>query len=84
MARDRHQAVAFAFLHSSKELYPFPRIFLRGLQEDATYRLNAFAGKLAADTPATASGAYWMHHGVDAELRGDFQGAAFTLERVKP
>ncbi len=82
VARDGHQAVAFAFLHSSKELYPFPRIFLEGLQDNAMYRLEAFAGKLAPDTPTRASGAYWMHHGVDAELRGDFQAAAFTLERV--
>ena len=35
-----------------------------------------------SDTPEVASGAYWMHRGVDVELNGDFQAAAFTLERV--
>ena len=81
VSRDGRQAVTFAFLHSSQELYPFPRIFLRGLQPDAVYSVKAFAGKVTSDTPAQASGAYWMQHGVDVELRGDFQAAAFTLER---
>ena len=82
VSRDGKQAVLFAFLHSSRELYTFPRIFAQGLDENATYRLAALAGKLAPDTPSSASGAYWMHHGVDADLRGDFQAAAFTLERT--
>jgi alpha-galactosidase len=82
VSRDGRQAIAFAFLHSSRELYPFPRIFLRGLDESGIYRARAFAGQLARDTPAQASGSYWMHHGVDVELRGDFQAAAFTLTRT--
>lgn len=82
VSRDRQQAVVFAFLQSSREMYPFPRIFLQGLQEDAVYKIASFAGKLAAETPTAASGSYWMHRGVDLELRGDFQAAAFTLERV--
>ena len=82
VSRDGRQAVTFAFLHSSQELYPFPRIFLRGLDPDATYKVNAFAGKLAESSPAQASGAYWMQHGVDIDLRGDFQAAAFTLTRL--
>jgi alpha-galactosidase len=82
VSRDGNQAVAFAFLHSSRELYPFPRIFLRGLDESAIYRADGFAGELAKDTPTQASGSYWMHHGLDVELRGDFQAAAFTLTRT--
>ena len=81
VSRDGRQAVAFAFLHSSQELYPFPRLFLRGLQPDAVYSVKPFAGRFAEDTPMQASGAYWMQHGVDVELRGDFQAAAFTLTR---
>jgi alpha-galactosidase len=79
VSRDGKQAVVFTFLHSSRELYPFPRIFLRGLDEQAIYRVNAFSGKLAPDTPGEASGSYWMHHGIDVLLRGDLQAAAFTL-----
>src|ERR1700722_4957667 len=80
VSRNGHQAVVFAFLHSSSELYPFPRLYLRGLNANAAYRISAMDGKLAADAPSEASGAYWMEHGVDVELRGDFQAAAFTLE----
>jgi alpha-galactosidase len=80
VSRNGHQAVVFAFLHSSSEVYPFPRLYLRGLNANAAYRISAMDGKLAADAPSEASGAYWMEHGVDVELRGDFQAAAFTLE----
>ena len=83
VAEDGRQAVVFAMLHSSSFHYPYPRIFLRGLDRDAQYRFAAVAGKASADTPATASGAYWMSHGVDLELRGDFQAAAFRLERAQ-
>jgi len=82
VSRNRSQAVAFAFLHSSRERYPFPRIYLRGLDEAAVYRISTLDGKLAEDTPVSESGTYWMKHGVDVALRGDFQSAAFTLERV--
>jgi alpha-galactosidase len=81
VSRDGRQAVTFAFLHSSTQNYPFPRIYLRGLDENATYDVKAFSGKLSPGTPATASGAYLMHRGLDVELRGDFQAMAFTLDR---
>ena len=82
VSRDGTLAVLFAFLHSSHEQYPFPRIHLRGLDENATYEVKPLVGKLAADTPASASGAYWMSRGVDLELVGDFRGAALTFERT--
>jgi alpha-galactosidase len=81
VARNGQQVVAFAFLHSSSELYPFPRIQLQGLDEKAMYSVKAFAGKLSDGTPSQASGSYWMHYGVDVDRRGDFQAAAFTLKR---
>jgi alpha-galactosidase len=82
VSRNGDQVVTFAFLHSSTELFPFPRIFLRGLNEEANYSISALDGRLDAGTPAKASGAYWMHHGVDIDLRGDFRAAAFTLTRT--
>ncbi len=81
VARDGHEAVVFAFLHSSQEGKPYPRIFLRGLDPEAVYSIHAQAGKLDGSTVPQASGDYWMHHGVDVPLRGDFQAALFTLER---
>ncbi len=83
VSEDRRRAVTFAFLHSSQMLYPFPRIYLRGLKPDAKYRMAALDGKLAADSPAVESGTFWMQHGVDVDLRGDFRAAAFTLEMVE-
>ena len=45
------------------------------------YRIAALDGKLVGRSHlGGASGAFWMQHGVDVELRGDFRAAAFTLE----
>ena len=82
VSRDGLQTVVFAFLHSSQEHYPFPRIYLRGLDAGAVYRVTALDGQLARDTPAEASGAWWMQHGIDVNLQGDFQAAAFALRRA--
>ena len=71
----------FAFLHSSSRNYPFPTVKMRGLDENATYTLKPIAGKAVEGTPASATGGYWMHHGVDVQLKGDFQAAAFVLTR---
>jgi alpha-galactosidase len=83
VSQDQRSAVTFAFLHSSQMLYPFPRIFLRGLKPDAMYQITALDGKLSANTPAVASGSFWMQNGVDVELRGDFQAAAFRLDSAE-
>jgi alpha-galactosidase len=82
VALDKKQAALFTLLHSSTMGYPFPRVFLRGLDPAMEYRVTSIAGKLAADTPASATGSYWMSHGVDAELKGDFQAAAFRFDAV--
>ncbi len=83
VSTNKQQAVLFAFLHSSTELYPFPRIYLRGLDAEKVYNLRAIYGNAHHDTPASATGSYWMNHGIDVDLRGDFQAAAFALE-VQP
>jgi alpha-galactosidase len=81
VARDRHEAAVFAFLHSSQEGQPYPRLYLRGLDPDAVYSMHIQEGKLEDGTVERASGDYWMHHGVSVSLRGDFQAAFFKLER---
>lgn len=80
VALDKKQAALFTFLHSSTMGYPFPRVFLRGLDPETEYKVTSISGKLAADTPASATGSYWMSHGVDVVLRGDFQAAAFRFD----
>lgn len=77
---DQKQAVLFTFLHSSRMGYPFPRVYLRGLDPTAEYRITSIAGALAKGSPTAASGSYWMSHGVDVDLRGDFQAAAFRFD----
>ena len=81
VAPDKSQAVFFAFVHSTHEGRGFPRLQLRGLDPTAIYTLTSMEGKASAETPPQASGAWWMHHGIDLALRGDFQGAAFRLDR---
>ena len=81
VSADKAQAVFFAFVHSTQEGRGFPRLQLMGLDPNATYALNSIEGKAADGTPVVASGAWWMNHGVDLALRGDFQGAAFRLDK---
>jgi alpha-galactosidase len=81
VSQDKSQAVFFAFAHSTQEQRGFPRLQLLGLDPAAEYSLSGIEGNAAPGTPATASGAWWMHHGIDIVLRGDFQAAAFRLDR---
>jgi alpha-galactosidase len=82
VSQNQTAAVVFAFLHSSEMFYPFPRIYLRGLKPDAMYRIEALDGKLSDEAPTVASGAFWMQQGIDVDLKGDFQAAAFSLKIV--
>src|SRR5271170_1130054 len=77
---DKSQAVFFAFVHSTQEGRSFPRLQLLGLDPKATYALGSIEGKAAEGTPEEASGTWWMKHGIEVALRGDFQGAAFRLD----
>ena len=80
---DKSQAVVFAFIHSTQEGRGFPTLKLKGLDPAAEYALSAIEGKAREGSPAVASGAWWMNHGLEMEegFRGDFQAAAFRLDR---
>ena len=81
--QDKGQSVVFAFIHSTQEGRGFPILKLKGLDPKAQYALSPIEGKTGASTPKVASGAWWMSHGLemDADFRGDFQAAAFRLDR---
>ena len=81
VSRDENQAVVFAFTHSTQEGRGFPLLQLQGLNPDARYKLTWIEGKAEAGTPELASGRWWMNHGLQLDLRGDFQAAAFRLDR---
>jgi alpha-galactosidase len=80
---DKSQSVVFAFIHSTQEGRGFPLLKLKGLDPAATYTLTPIEGKARTGSPQSASGAYWMNHGLDMDqdFRGDFQAAAFRLDR---
>jgi len=81
--RDKSQSVVFAFIHSTQEGRLFPRLKLKGLDPAAQYAFTPIEGKAQQGTPAAASGAWWMNHGIDMDdnFRGDFKAAAFRLDR---
>ena len=83
VSRDKSQSVFFVFIHSTQEGRLFPRLKLKGLDPAAQYALTSIEGKAQTATPAAASGAWWMNHGIDMseEFRGDFKAAAFRLDR---
>jgi alpha-galactosidase len=56
---------------------------MKDLDPEAEYKLNWIEGKALPGTPVTASGAWWMHQGLRLDLRGDFQAAAFQLDRQR-
>lgn len=85
VSADQSEAVVFAFLHSSQMGHAYPQIYPRGLKANANYRVQVLDGQFANQSPASASGAYWMQHGLDVDLRGDFQAAllCFKEERAQ-
>jgi alpha-galactosidase len=82
VAANGSQAVLFAFLRQGQEAQAYPTLHLQGLESSVRYSYRLIHGKAAADTPAVASGAYWMSHGIDLDLRGDLDAAGVVFERV--
>ncbi|HEX3894190.1 MAG TPA: alpha-galactosidase [Terracidiphilus sp.] len=81
--RDKSQSVVFAFIHSTQEGHKFPILKLQGLDPSADYELTPIEGNADPATPTTASGAWWMNHGLEfsEDFRGDFQASAFRLDK---
>ena len=82
VAADGSQAVLFAFLRQGQEAQAYPTLYLHGLNSEANYRYRLIHGNAVAGTPAVASGAYWMHHGIDLDLCGDLDAAAVVFDRA--
>ena len=82
VSADGKQAVLFAFRHSQEYGTPPPLIHLAGLDERAVYRVKSVDGKLR-DKQKEISGAYLMRHGLQLELKGDFDSTAVVLDRTQ-
>ncbi len=80
VSTDGKQSVLFAYLHSQQFGTPFPTVYLRGLDENATYKVEAVDPGQAPQI-ATATGGYLMHHGIDLNLRGDYDSTSLFLEK---
>ena len=81
VSRDRRQAVLFAFLHSGSRLSKQPAIQVRGLDPAARYRVRPIVGQPGAESPVQ-SGAFWMSHGIEVPMTGDFQAEGRIFEIV--
>ncbi|GAC1666003.1 MAG: alpha-galactosidase [Candidatus Acidiferrum sp.] len=80
VAGDGSQAVVFGFLHSQQFRRTPAPLELRGLDEGAVYRVHRYGD--TDDQSKSLSGAYLMHHGLDFNLKGDYDSASVLLERV--
>jgi alpha-galactosidase len=81
VSSDKGQAVVFAFTVATQQGRGLPLLQLRGLDPNAEYKLSWIEGKAPPGTPEIASGDWWMHLGVQLALKGDYQAAAFRLDR---
>jgi alpha-galactosidase len=81
VAQDGHQAVLFAYLHSQQFGTPFPPVYLRGLDESATYKVQGMDPN-QLEQQGTFSGAYLMHHGLYLKLQSDYDSTSVTLEKL--
>jgi alpha-galactosidase len=80
VSSDGNQAVLFAFLHSQQFGTAFPTIYLRGLAEDALYKVEAIDPAQVQEV-GTLSGGYLMHHGINLNLKGDYDSTSVVLEK---
>ena len=82
VSADGRQAVLFAVLHAQQFRQDAPTIYLKGLDENALYRVRTIDKKLV-ETQATLSGSYLMGHGLNFRLTGDFDSTSLALEKVE-
>jgi alpha-galactosidase len=82
ISEDSQQIVVLAFLHSQQFGQSMPLLHLQGLAEDAMYAVSATDNKLE-DQAEKLSGAYLMHHGIQLQLRGDYDASAIKFDRVQ-
>jgi alpha-galactosidase len=82
ISADGNQAVLFAFRHSQEYSTPPPVIRLRGLDAHGVYQLDSFDGKVLNGS-VSLSGAWLMDHGLNLNLRGDYDSTAVILRKSR-
>jgi alpha-galactosidase len=81
VASDGKLSVIFAFRHTQQYNTAVPTIRLRGLDEKATYKVEATDSKLVERQPQY-SGAYLMNVGLNVNLRADYDATAIVVEKL--
>jgi alpha-galactosidase len=76
---NKQQAMLFVFLHSSTKFDRQPAIHVLGLDPKKQYRVSPVDAATDAKGQ-TQSGAYWMGHGVEVSMTGDFQAQGLVFE----
>ncbi len=79
VSADGKQSVVFAFRHSQQYNTAAPAIYLRGLDEKATYKIEPLDNK-RVEKPL--SGAYLMNQGLNVNLKGDFDSTVIICDRL--
>lgn len=74
VAKDKSEAVVFAFRTHLTPPATLPRVFLRGLEPNARYSIEGFE--------QVRSGAAWMFDGVQIDLKDDFTSTVRRIQRV--
>jgi alpha-galactosidase len=80
VANDGRQAVLFGYLHAQQFGASFPTVYLRGLDPDALYKIEAIDPDQLQEA-GVFSGAYLMHHGVQLNLHGDYDSTSVIMEK---
>ena len=80
VSSDGRQAVLFAYLHSQQFGTAFPLVFLRGLDENALYKIEAIDPGQVLEM-GTVSGGYLMHHGINLDLHSDYDSTSVIFEK---
>jgi alpha-galactosidase len=80
VSTDGRQAVLFAYLHSQQFGTAFPLVYLRGLDENALYKIEAIDPGQVQEM-GTVSGGYLMHHGINLDLHSDYDSTSVIFEK---
>lgn len=84
-AEDGDQIVVFALLKTQKKYETFDQpIYLRGLNPNAQYEINAFDKQKLVEKIQVASGSYLLEHGLKFRFpRKDMNGTVFVMEKLQ-
>ncbi len=82
ISQDGREIALFAFLGAQHLGLDYPVVHLRGLDEQALYRLVPLDQDHLTTKAEILSGAYLMNHGVSLRLQGDYDSTAIVFKKI--